>query len=201
MAIRILRTALLIFTVMLSSALFFVSLAISANVEKMFMERIKQFVGTAEIMIYPNEDSPARFFKINSAQQFAGRTDFIVGAIQAGAVSKLNGEKEINFNILGIDLDDAQAMNPFILNSEEDLRPFEGKKLIPEEGCSVPSTYCAITANGWIFSCWQNSPLGNIKNTSIKEALSSKSQKEFVESAMKGKCAGCLSSCYAEVHN
>jgi len=127
---RKLRTALLVLTVLLSSALFFVSTAISDNVEKMFMERIKRYVGTAEIMIYPNKESPSSYFKTTPAEQFADRVDYIVGVIPRGGIYQPDGPEDVSLNIQGIALEDLQTMNPFLLESEEDLRPFTGKRLI-----------------------------------------------------------------------
>jgi len=127
---RKLRTTLLIMTVMLTSALFFVSTAISANVENMFLERIKRYVGSAEIMIYPSKDSPSSFLRTVQAASFAHRLDYMVGVIPAVAEYKISRSETVKLNIQGIALEDLQIMNPFLLEKEADLRPFEGKRLI-----------------------------------------------------------------------
>ncbi|HEX3045262.1 MAG TPA: radical SAM protein [Bacillota bacterium] len=77
---------------------------------------------------------------------------------------------------------------------------FMGKKLIPANGCQIPMSHCGVTVNGWVFSCWQNPPLGNLKDASLTEILTSETQRKLSELALAGKCKGCLSSCFAEIH-
>lgn len=57
-----LRTLLIIISVMLSSALYFATEALSGTVADMFVERMRLYFGTADLMIYPTQDSPSSFF-------------------------------------------------------------------------------------------------------------------------------------------
>lgn len=77
---------------------------------------------------------------------------------------------------------------------------FMGKKLIPPGGCSIPLTFCGISSHGEVFSCWHIPSIGNLNQASLSKILGSDAQKKSSEYALTGKCSGCLSSCYIELH-
>ena len=61
---------MIIVSVMLSSALYFATEALSDTVADMFVERMRVYFGTADLMIYPTQDSPSSFLHQNRAEQF-----------------------------------------------------------------------------------------------------------------------------------
>lgn len=124
------RTFLIVFSIMISSALFFASTAISGTMGKMYAERLKQYFGTSDILIEQGEKSPSPFFHISGAQNYKDHFDYIIGAFHASAVYKPNIKDSFHISLLGIDYDDLQTMNPFNIHSQADLKPFSGKKLI-----------------------------------------------------------------------
>jgi MoaA/NifB/PqqE/SkfB family radical SAM enzyme len=75
---------------------------------------------------------------------------------------------------------------------------FSGEKLIPPGGCRIPATFCGIQFDGWVKVCWKYPPVGNLREMSLIEILHSPRYREFCESALAGKCDGCLASCFAE---
>jgi putative ABC transport system permease protein len=123
------RTLLILLSITLSSALFFASTAISGTIEQMYMQRIKKYIGTADIIIHPNEKSPSDFFHTAQAMQFPNLTEYVVGAIENSATYK-NRKETVNIDLKGFTLEDLQTMNPFILEEHWQLRPFTGKKII-----------------------------------------------------------------------
>jgi putative ABC transport system permease protein len=62
------RTFLIIFSIMMSSALFFASGAMSGSVGQIIVDRIRSSVGSSEIVIYSNENSPSGFMTTTAAE-------------------------------------------------------------------------------------------------------------------------------------
>lgn len=124
------RTFLIIFAIMMSSALFFASFAMSGTVTKMVVERIRKNTGSAEIMVYPGEKSAAPFVNSRAARNIKEKADYIVEAVQGGGSYKINEKESINFVLHGYELDELQIMNPVSLKEESDIEPFSGRKII-----------------------------------------------------------------------
>lgn len=125
------RTFLIIFSIAISSALFFASNAISATMKQMPIEKMRQFYGNAEIIINANDKSHTPFFDIDKAKKLMGKgADYVIGEIMGIADLKTHDDKTVVLNLLGIDLEDLQKMNPVLMNRTYKLYPFEDKKLI-----------------------------------------------------------------------
>jgi len=77
---------------------------------------------------------------------------------------------------------------------------FTGKKIIPQGGCQIPSNFLGITTNGRVFSCWHGSQVGDLREAGLTEILGSDEWQKSNESALSGKCNGCLASCYFELY-
>lgn len=124
-----LRTFLIIFSVMLSSALYFATEALSGTVADMFVERMRVYFGTADLMIYPTQDSPSSFLHQNRAEMFAEELEYIVGSIQTGGTI-IHQRESLEATIKGFTLPELQKLNPFYLAEQYKLYPFQGKKII-----------------------------------------------------------------------
>lgn len=124
------RTFLIIFSIMMSSALFFASLSMSGTVEKMVIERIKKSTGSAEIMIYPGEKSPNPYVNDRAAMKIADQADYIIEAIQGGSLYKINEKEFLNISLHGYEYDQLQLMNPISLKEQSNIEPFTGRKII-----------------------------------------------------------------------
>ncbi|OCL25362.1 hypothetical protein U472_13505 [Orenia metallireducens] len=124
------RTFLILFSIALSAALFFASLAISSTVEQMQIERLKKYFGTAEIIIYANSDSPSSFFRTYQAEQLKEQFEYIVGTMDMSTSYKYSEHQKVDIHLQGYELDDLQKMNPIILEEKVKLEPFVGNKLI-----------------------------------------------------------------------
>jgi len=125
-----LRTFLIVFAIMISTALFFAATTISDTMCKMYQEKLRQHYGSAEILITSNDNSPYPFFLLNGARRFEKHFDYIIGAFQGTAVYKTDVNETLNVSVLGIDYDDLKTMNPFEIDTEKGLNPFAGKKII-----------------------------------------------------------------------
>lgn len=124
------RTFLIVFSIMISSALFFASTAISGTLGKMYADRLKQYFGTSDIIIQPGEKSPSSFFLTEGAEGHKEHFDYIIGVFHSSAVYKPNLKESLNLSVLGVDYDDLQTMNPFSIYTRTELKPFTGKKII-----------------------------------------------------------------------
>lgn len=124
-----LRTFMLIFSIMFSSALFFSSLSISDSLEKIHINQVRKQFGTADIMVVQGKDSPSPFFKIDGAYQLGNHFEYIVGAVQAPAFYK-HDKETVKIDLYGFDIEELNAMNPVVIEREYDLYPFSGKKII-----------------------------------------------------------------------
>ncbi|NLW59911.1 MAG: hypothetical protein GX073_06160 [Firmicutes bacterium] len=95
----------------------------------MFVERMRVYFGTADLMIYPTQDSPSSFFYANRAEAFADELEYIVGSIQTSGrlVLKLEAPE---ITLKGFTLPELQKLNPFYLTAQDKLHPFQGRKII-----------------------------------------------------------------------
>lgn len=123
------RTFLILFSIILSVALFFASISLSGTLEQTFMERIRKYVGSANLVVHPNRHSPDWAFLIDNAHKFADRLEYGVGSVEMGGVYKKKDET-VNIDLKGFNLDELNLLNPFVLRQESQLEPFTGKKII-----------------------------------------------------------------------
>jgi len=124
------RTFLILFSIMMSSALFFASGAMSGSVGQIIVDRIRNSVGSAEIMIYSNEKSPSGYMTTTAADTFDSDMEFIVGAVLGEGIYKKDNKETVKIGLNGYELSELQQMNPVVLTSEYRLHPFSGKKII-----------------------------------------------------------------------
>lgn len=124
------RTFLIIISITLSSALFFAAMAISDTVAEMYLMQAKSNFGSAEIMVSSNEDSPGSFFRTHGAEEFNDQFEYIAGVVNSEGKYNYKLSQTIPVNIRGYKFEELQEMNPLVLSQEQDLFPFEGKKII-----------------------------------------------------------------------
>lgn len=125
-----LRTFLILLAIVLSSGVFFASVAISGSLEQMIIKGIVDSYGNADIVISPVQKSPSPYFYTNRAEAYRDRTEYIIGEMQASAVYMAGRKDEVNINLVGAPIEDIQKMNPFTLEQQSGTYPFEGRKII-----------------------------------------------------------------------
>lgn len=128
-----LRTFLILLSIILSSALFFASMAISTTVEMMIMDQVRKYFGSADIIITAGEQAKTGFISPNLLDNYQGGVKYAVGMVSGGGDYKAKGET-IQVGIHGIDLEDLDKMNPIILDRQQELSPFKGNKAIIGKG-------------------------------------------------------------------
>ena len=125
-----LHTFLVLFSVAVSAALFFGSSAISGSLAGMFGERMQQYYGTSDFMIFRNNSASASSFSTENARPFMDQLEYIVGGFQGTAEYKRSDGMKYNISLVGMDLQKHRIVSPVAVNIESGLYPFDGKKII-----------------------------------------------------------------------
>ncbi|HWR62469.1 MAG TPA: FtsX-like permease family protein, partial [Clostridia bacterium] len=128
-----LRTFLILLSIILSSALFFASTAISTTVEMMIMEQMRKYIGNADITVSAGEQSKTGFISPGLLDNYQGGIKYAAGMVWGSGEYKAKGET-VQIEIQGISLEDLERMNPIILDRQEQLSPFKGNKAIIGKG-------------------------------------------------------------------
>ena len=128
-----LRTFLILLSIILSSALFFASTAISTTVEMMILEQMRKYIGNADLMISAGRQAKSGFISPNLLDNYQGGLKYAVGMVHGYGEYKAKGET-IQIRIQGINLEDLDKMNPIILEQQHELSPFKGNKAIIGKG-------------------------------------------------------------------
>lgn len=129
------RTFIIVFSVTLSAALFFASNGMSDTMKNMYEDQFRMETGKADILIYPNKQSPSGSFKIKS-EPVEG-VKFIAGEVVTSGRYKIperdalkSKTKWENLFIRGFEMDELEEFNPINLNKYAVGKPFEGNHII-----------------------------------------------------------------------
>lgn len=125
-----LRTFLLVFSILISSSLFFSSLAISDNVVDIFLSDARQYYGTSDLIIHQNENSPSPFLQIKNADFYAPNIDYIIGVVQGSAYYKYKRNETVTINLRGTTIQDIGTMSNFITETAIEPDSFIGNNII-----------------------------------------------------------------------
>lgn len=111
------RSFIIIFSVTISAALFFASSGLAGTMSSMYETLIRMQTGKADLIIYPNRQSPSSVLKI-LPHEVEG-IDYIVGDLSVGGVYKLSKEEAQNLKIKteklyikGFEIEELEKFNP-----------------------------------------------------------------------------------------
>lgn len=124
-----LRTFLIVFSILLSTTLFFCSMTIGGTLVNIYTDQIKKQIGTADIVVAEGERPEYKYFSMEPAMTIADKVEYIIdGVIGHGYYNGNAGEKTVD--LYGIDLNDLQTFNPiqYAVNHKDEA--FEGNKVI-----------------------------------------------------------------------
>ncbi len=125
-----LRTFLILFSIILSSALFFAAQAITDNVVDMFLTDSKQLYGDADIMVFPENNSPSENLQTGRLDFMSDKADYIIGALRSGALYKRSRDESVSVLVRGTTMEDMNMMCPFYTDGRSDIGNFSGRKVI-----------------------------------------------------------------------
>jgi len=123
------RTFLIIFSICVSTALFFASMAISSTMENLYLERLKMYYGSSEIIIHPGADSPSGFVDSHKAENTPG-IEYASGILQTGGYYNIDDKEIVPLIIKAVKFEDLQKMGVLAITGESNIEPFLGNKII-----------------------------------------------------------------------
>lgn len=123
------RTFLIIFSICVSIALFFASMAISSTMENLYLERLKMYYGSSEIIIHPGADSPSGFVDSHKAEKTPG-IEYAAGILQTGGYYNIDDKEIVPLIIKAVKFEDLQKMGVLAITGESNIEPFLGNKII-----------------------------------------------------------------------
>jgi putative ABC transport system permease protein len=124
------KTLLIILAVTLSATLFFASTSLSDNLIQIYKKRMVSTVGSAEILVSPNDKSPSPYLNANLAKRLKEDTEYIIKGINKIGDYKVETGKFDTIQLLGMNLKDYKHLNDFALLQHENLEPFANNKVI-----------------------------------------------------------------------
>ncbi|KMY31611.1 hypothetical protein ACZ11_05200 [Lysinibacillus xylanilyticus] len=125
-----LRSFIVIFSIMISTSLFFASTSISDVMINISMERMKQYAGTSDITMKPTDSSPNNYITVEDIEVHEHDLEYSITAIESSGQFKHNDNEIVNFNVMGYTLDELETMNTLKIIEEKELHPFVGNKII-----------------------------------------------------------------------
>jgi|LSQX01.2.fsa_nt_gb putative ABC transport system permease protein len=128
-----LRTFLIILSIVLSTGVFFASMAISGSLTDMITNTIRGYCGSSDIIIMRNNKSATPFLYTQTFKKHKEMFEYIAGQIDAGGIYITGKQEEVEVSIHGVSIDELEKMNPFKLVEEKDIYPFEGNKIIIDD--------------------------------------------------------------------
>lgn len=124
------RLALILISIVLSTALFFASSAVGENVGKMIENQFRSYFGSSDIRITKEgDDFMEQLFYTENFEKYEKDMAYIVGGIYSSAVFKSSRDENINISMIGFSLDDIDEFNPIQFIEHLDT-PFGGKQLV-----------------------------------------------------------------------
>lgn len=124
------RTFLIVFAIMMSTALFFACNSLSATFIKMYTDQARNVCGSSDIYAAAGRKAPSPFFTMNKILKYSNSFEYSCGVFNGSGTYSVNSNETISFNLFGVNLEDLQRMNPITLSSSENLKVFIGKKII-----------------------------------------------------------------------
>ena len=129
-----LRTFLILLSVLLAGALWFASNGLATTLEGMFVQRMRIFYGSSDLIVHADRRSPGPFLRPAPAEALAGRVEYAIPVFQAGAeaIGRRPGRQRetVQLELTGIDLADLARANPLQLTGPLDPSSFQGQRLI-----------------------------------------------------------------------
>jgi len=149
------RTLLLLLSVSLVAALFFASSAIGLTFSDIFMNRVRQVIGNADLTVTREAGSAGKSLTVHPALNVDG-LEYVIPQSGGVATFKKSWKESKQLAITGISLEDASRMQLFTVNSRMSDTQFDGMKVIlaqkfaDENGLAVGDTVSLV---------FQNSPM------------------------------------------
>ncbi|MGB3367730.1 MAG: FtsX-like permease family protein [Acidaminobacteraceae bacterium] len=125
------RTFLIILSITLSVALFFGSFSISDSITGMFMDNMKSYFGSAEVIVSAGQRNESGMVKVKDLGDVSNKFSYQVPSSESGSKYKGLDKKKVDVSLKGFNLDELQKLNPVIFMGEGVIEnSFIGKQVI-----------------------------------------------------------------------
>jgi len=124
------RTFLILFSIILSTAVFFSSIAISGSILKTVLGSVTQVVGVSDITISPTEKSDSKFLSQSALEKYKNDFDIVVGELDASGVYNVTLGESVPVIVKGVVPEELNKVNPFSIASSLENEEFKGKSII-----------------------------------------------------------------------
>lgn len=124
------RTFLIIFSISLSCAFFFATNSFSRTFIKVYREKIKQYFGSADIVIIPNDKYPSATISLQKTDIIKEETEYIIGDFWGAGSYHPSRTENIRLSLRGLYYEDLEKLSPLTFIKKKNLFPFQGKKII-----------------------------------------------------------------------
>ncbi len=129
------RAFIIVFSIAISSALFFACSGMAETMSSMYETQIKMQTGQADLIIQSNKESPSGTFKLKT--EHVDGVSFIAGDISTAGSYKLSENDATNLNkksenlvIRGFNLNELEKFNPVSFSQKAKGKLFEGNYII-----------------------------------------------------------------------
>lgn len=129
-------TALILFSIMISSAMFFASVSISQTLVNIQMDAWRSTYGYTDIIIHAGSDSPSPYFYASSAEKYGGNMEYTISELSGYATYRNTAGEKTSVLLKGIELEDLQLLTPVAIYEKYGLYPFSGMKAIISKAAS-----------------------------------------------------------------
>ena len=129
-------TVLIIFSTMISSAMFFAAISISQTLVKIQMDQFRNVYGYSDIIIKAGSSSPSPYFHTGGAQKYHANMEYVISELSGYATYRGDNGHKTGVSLKGIDLDDLQQLTPVAFYEQRNLYPFKGLKIIISKAAS-----------------------------------------------------------------
>lgn len=135
------RTFLILFSLILSTAVFFSSISISDSILKTVVGSVTKVVGTSDITILPTDKSESLYVPDKFSQNSKEKIDFTVGEFDVKGILKPNSDEETIINMKGVIIDELNKVNPINIIKSQKNSTFSGNSIIIGEDISKKYNY------------------------------------------------------------
>lgn len=123
------RTALIVLSVMLSSALFLATTGMTTTMNDLFARRLSQYFGNAQVIVHSNRNSPSWLHSLNRLQSGELPFAWAVPSIESGGRIRRSGGEWTDVSLRGFNLEDLDEMAPPVWMSPPP-EEFRGNRII-----------------------------------------------------------------------
>ncbi|OGO87268.1 MAG: hypothetical protein A2Y24_03965 [Clostridiales bacterium GWE2_32_10] len=123
------RSFLILLAIILSTALFFASNAVSYSFSKTIVAQMKSTYGETDIVVKPNKDNKASYISEYIVKNHP-EIGLVMGVNQVNGIYETGSDEDETFTLFATDIDKLKKVNPFELIEKTDSEVFSGYEII-----------------------------------------------------------------------